>query len=162
MRIAMYPGFSKARDRGSGCEPVETWLACSKNSLRLTHVPSRPSVRTVMARLTASLLIVWAFFAGPSLCMGGLLTHSCDHEGGSDLQCQHEDSCPDDPCVTPVRSPDDARTKFEFEAPEIAVVVIEWREQFHSRVLRHPSSYSEPPPDRPKLPYAQSDRPLLL
>lgn len=113
-----------------------------------------------MARLTSTLLLVWALLVGPALCVGGLLEHSC--ECGESVACEHEDSCPDDPCVTVVRVEDqDAQANFQFEGPSVLVAVLTLDADLAS-VSWAWSSRPPLPPDRWNLPYAQSDRPLLI
>ncbi len=113
-----------------------------------------------MARITASLLLVWALLLGPALCLGGLLEHACDC--GEDIQCQHEESCADDPCASVTRPRDqDAGTALEFEASADPVASSIWVIQV-CPAGRWWSSLPPPPPDRSNLPYAQSDRPLRV
>lgn len=115
-----------------------------------------------MLRFASSLFVVFMLLVGPALCVGGLLEHECDcGQGGAEMQCQHEDSCSDDPCeslATPLR---DACAAFVFEAQWVAAVVV--CEVAEPDSARWPGS-SRPPrlPARRNLPYAQSDRPLLI
>ena len=99
----------------------------------------------------------------PALCIGGLIEHECDcGQGGAEMQCQHEDSCSDDPCESLTRPQDrDSRSLLDIEAPWIALAVVTWDVEFDS--TRWSRSARPPlPPDRWNLPYAQSDRPLLI
>ena len=115
-----------------------------------------------MARLFASLLLVWSFLVGPTLCVGGFLEHSCDHGGETEVQCEHEDGCADDPCASWIRAPyEESHVALDFEMPQIPVAVTQWGNELGS--AKWPRCLvSPPPPDRSNLPYAQSDRPLLI
>lgn len=100
---------------------------------------------------------------GPVLCIGGLLRHDCAcGPDGAERPCQHEDSCSDDPCVSlAVPQARDARTLLDIEVSWIPLAVatsgVERISARWSRSARPPL-----PPDRWNLPYAQSDRPLLI
>ena len=98
-----------------------------------------------------------------ALCIGGLIEHECDcGPGGAEMQCQHEDSCSDDPCESlTVPQHRDSRSLLDIEAPWIALAVVTW--EVESGSTRWSLSARPPlPPDRSNLPYAQSDRPLLI
>ena len=117
-----------------------------------------------MARLLSSLFVAFMLLAGPALCIGGFLPHECDcGHGGVEMQCEHEDSCSDDPCetLTTVTQDRDARSLLDIEVPWVPVAVVardvELASTRWSRSARPPL-----PPDRWNLPYAQSDRPLLI
>lgn len=115
-----------------------------------------------MKRFTATLVLLWALVLGPALCAGGLMEHACDCGHESDVECEHEDSCPDDPCATAVRTEEqDALAEFEFSAPRIAVAILALE------AAENPSCWSGsagPPlrPDRWNLPFALSDRPQRI
>ena len=117
-----------------------------------------------MARLLSSLFVVFMLLAGPALCIGGFLPHECDcGEGGAEMQCEHEDSCSDDPCetLTTVTQDRDARSLLDIEVQWIPLAVVTWDVEFDS--TRWSRSARPPlPPDRWNLPFAQSDRPLLI
>ena len=116
-----------------------------------------------MARLLSSLFVAFMLLAGPALCIGGLLPHECDcGHGGAEMQCEHEDSCSDDPCETLTVTQDrDSRSLLDTEVPRVPVAVVardvELASSRWSQLARPPL-----PPDRWNLPYAQSDRPLLI
>jgi len=101
--------------------------------------------------------------AAHGLCIGGLVEHECDcGQGGAEMQCQHEDSCSDDPCES-LTVPQDriSRSLLDIEAPWNALAVVTW--DVESDSTRWSRSARPPlPPDRSNLPYEQSDRPLLL
>ena len=78
------------------------------------------------------------------------------------MQCEHEDSCSDDPCETlTVTQNRDSRSFLDIEVPWVPMAVVardvELASTRWSRSTRPPL-----PPDRWNLPYAQSDRPLLI
>ena len=115
-----------------------------------------------MARLLTSLFVAFMLLAGPALCIGGLLTHECDcGHGEAEMECQHEESCSDDPCEPLLVQDRDARSLLDIEVPWVPVAVVardvELTSTRWSRSARPPL-----PPDRWNLPYAQSDRPLLI
>jgi len=117
-----------------------------------------------MARLLSSLFVAFMLLAAPALCVGGLLPHECDcGQGGTEMQCEHEDSCSDDPCetLTTGRQDQDARSLLDTEVPWVPVAavarIVELASTRWFRSARPPL-----PPDRWNLPYAQSDRPLLI
>lgn len=117
-----------------------------------------------MPRLLSILLVVFALLAGPALCTGGLLEHDCDcGQGGAELQCQHEDSCSDDPCasLTVPHEREDRNHPTGFETSRSSVAVVRWGMEIGSARWSW-SAISPLPPDRSNLPYAQSDRPLLI
>ena len=130
--------------------------------LRLTYHWNRPSVLLVMARLFTSLFLIWALLLGPALCVGGLLEHACECGSEISVECQHEDSCPDDPCAPLVRAEDqDAQANFEFEGPQVIVALLTLDAELAS--VRWSWSSGPPlPPDCWSLPYAQSNRPQLI
>lgn len=116
-----------------------------------------------MARLLPSLLAAFMLLVPQALCIGGLVEHECDcGQGGAEMQCQHEDSCSDDPCESLAVPQDrDSRSLLDLEAPWIALAVVTWEAESDS--TRWSWSAKPPlPPDRWNLPYAQSDRPLLI
>ena len=116
-----------------------------------------------MARLLPSLLAAFMLLVAPALCIGGLIEHECDcGDGGVEMQCQHEDSCSDDPCESlKVPSDRDARSLLDIEVLWVSMAVVTWDEELAS--ARWSRSARPPlPPDRWNLPYAQSDRPLLI
>ena len=116
-----------------------------------------------MARLLSSLFVVFMLLAGPALCMGGLIEHECDcGQGGVEMQCQHEDSCSADPCEALTMPSDrEARTLLDIEAPWVPLAVVTWDAELPSARWSR-SARPALPPDRWNLPYAQSDRPLLI
>lgn len=115
-----------------------------------------------MARVFACLLLAWALLLGPALCVGGLIEHTCACENESDAGCEHEESCPDDPCASVVRLEErDAQAELEvacWQTPlapdtlgaELGIAKCSWRLKPFL------------PPDRGNLPYPQSDRPQLI
>lgn len=116
-----------------------------------------------MARLFSSLFVAFMLLVGPAMCIGGLLTHECEcGEGGVEMQCQHEDSCSDDPCESlTVPSDRDARSLLDIEVPWVPLEVVTWDAELAS-AWRSWLSRPPLPPDGWNLPYAQSDRPLLI
>lgn len=115
-----------------------------------------------MTRLLTSLFLVWALLMGPALCIGGLLEHACGCGDECSAECQHEDSCPDDPCASVVRTEDqDAQADYDFEGPQVLVDLPTLDAELAS-VRWSWSSRPPLPPDRWNLPYAQSDRPQLI
>ena len=78
------------------------------------------------------------------------------------MQCQHEDSCSDDPCESLTVPPDrEAHNLLDTEVSWNALAVVTWDVEpgstSWSRSARPPL-----PPDWSNLPYAQSDRPQLI
>ena len=116
-----------------------------------------------MARLLPSLFAAFMLLVAPALCIGGLIEHECDcGQGGAEMQCQHEDSCSDDPCE-PLVVPQEreARSLLDIELPWVPVALFTWDVELDS--TRWSRTWSPPPPpDWSNLPYAQSDRPLLI
>lgn len=116
-----------------------------------------------MVRLLKSLLLVCMFFAGPALCFGGLVKHACEcTQSGTEQECQHEDSCSDDPCTTLVVQQDrDVRDLLDVEWFLVTPLRVPFDLEPDSKrcfwALIPPM-----PPDRSNLPYPQSDRPLLV
>ena len=133
-----------------------------RSPLKLTNGPGRPSVRTPMARLLSHIVAVFVLLVAPALCIGGVLPHPCDcGDGGAEKQCQHEDSCSDDPCETLAPQEREARSLLNIEVPWVPVVFVTWDPELGS--ARWSWSARPPlPPNRSNLPYAQSDRPLLI
>ena len=115
-----------------------------------------------MLRLLSHIAAVFVLLVAPALCLGGVLEHSCDcGDGGAEMQCGHEDSCLDDPCESLVPQEREARSLLDIEVPWVPVVVVTWDPELGS--ARWSWSARPPlPPDRSNLPYAQSDRPLLI
>jgi len=129
----------------------------------LTNPSSRTSVANIMFRLLSSLFIAFLLFAVPALCMGGLSEHECDcGQGGAEEQCQHEASCSDDPCESfTVPKDQEMRSILDLEVSWVPVALFMWDVELDS--TRWSRSWSPPPPpDWSNLPYAQSDRPLLI
>lgn len=130
---------------------------------RLTNHHVRTSVSPTMARLLSSMIVALMLLVGPAMCFGGLLTHECEcGEGGVEEQCQHEDSCSDDPCESLTVTQDrEVRSLLNIEVPRIPLEVVprdaELASAWWSWLSRPPL-----PPDGWNLPYAQSDRPLLI
>ena len=116
-----------------------------------------------MARLFSSLFLAFMLLVGPAICIGGLLEHACDcGQGGAEMQCQHEDSCSDDPCASlTAPSERDARTLLDIEAPWVFLAVVTWNAELAPARWSW-SARPSLPPDWSNLPYAQSDRPLLI
>ena len=116
-----------------------------------------------MARFLSSLLVAFMLLAGPALCVGGLIEHECDcGDGGVEMQCQHEDSCSDDPCESiAVPLERDARSLIDIEEARVCLQAVNWYAE------PDPAKWSQStrpplPPDRANLPFSQSDRPLLI
>ncbi len=113
-----------------------------------------------MARFISTLSLLLLLLAAPVLCAGGFLEHAC--ECGETVTCGHEDSCPDDPCVTVIRVEDqDWQAIFDFEGPKFEVGVCALNAKKASAFCGW-SSRPPLPPDRWNMPYAQSDQPLLI
>ena len=116
-----------------------------------------------MSRFLTSLFVAFMLLAGPALCVSGLIEHECDcGQGGAEMQCQHEDSCSDDPCESfTVPKDQEVRSILDFEVSWVPVALFTWDVELDS--TRRSRSWSPPPPpDWWNLPYAQSDRPLLI
>ena len=121
-----------------------------------------------MARLSTSLVLLWALLLGPALCLGGLVKHACGCEEGVQVQCQHEDACSDDPCGSIAR-PQDVAAEADLDLDEVAWIGVDWvpalglaaQGDFDSPRLPW-SNGPHAPPDRPQLPYAECDRPLRI
>lgn len=113
-----------------------------------------------MARLGASLLLLWTLFVGPALCAGGWLEHACDC--GRDNACQHEESCSQDPCPSSVRVETGSSGRaLEVAGPWIGAASLAPEVGVPSArgcTVRRPPRGS----DRPNLPYAASDRPRRI
>lgn len=110
----------------------------------------------LLARLAALAVLV----LGPALCFGGVIEHACDcGNSGVEESCEHEATCSDDPCSTLALAPDQDQVG---KALQLAL------HEPASLVARAPAALAtrvpEPraPPLRCNLPYAQSDRPLLI
>lgn len=116
-----------------------------------------------MARLLTSLFIAFMLLAGPALCLGGLVTHECDcGHGEAEMQCQHEDSCPDDPCeALALPQERETGTLLDIELPSAPAVVFTAGTEFGS-TQPSPLPVSRSRADGWNLPYEQSDRPLLI
>jgi len=118
-----------------------------------------------MARIGATLLLLWAFLVAPALCMGGLLEHPCDCGDGAPCEyeesSQHEDSCAGDPCSVVAVPDEDGNHLDDFTAYAV-VVPPAWGNVpvpgSPGLLLRTPPI----PPDRPRFAYAPSDRPLRI
>ena len=117
-------------------------------------------------------LIAWLLLLGPALCEGGLVLHSCDCGDGC-AACEHEDSCPGDPCSSIMRGEDgDILGGFDFEAPEFPRVLLGqpgplscWQADPRLPLWAGPLGYPWEPgliPNRWGLPFVGSDRPLLI
>jgi hypothetical protein len=116
-----------------------------------------------MPRLLPSLFIAFMLLAGPALCMGGLVTHECDcGHVETEMQCQHEDSCPDDPCeALALPQERETGTLLDAELTWTPVSVSTAGMEFGS-AQSSPLPVSRSRADGWNLPYEQSDRPLLI
>ena len=78
------------------------------------------------------------------------------------MQCDHEDSCSQDPCQ-PLALPQDreVRNLLDCEVPDVPVASVPWLDRI---AVPRCAWFARPadPPDRLELPYAPSDRPLLI
>ena len=116
-----------------------------------------------MGRFLRSLLLVCLFFAGPALCFGGLVQHDCEcGPSSTEQQCQHENSCADDPCeALAIPQDKDSRDLLDFElalgTPLPACMDADQLPEHDLGAVAPPN-----PLDHWKLPYPQSDRPLLI
>ena len=113
-----------------------------------------------MARLSASLLLIWTLLLGPALCMGELLEHACDC--GSEETCEHEDSCAQDPCGSLAKPDEDAFASLGLCTPALAALPVRVLSHGEFVLRRTGVPRALPPPGRSNLPYAKSDRPLLI
>jgi len=119
-----------------------------------------------MARLVTLSFLVWALLLGPALCMAGLVEHLCDCNGSVEMQCQHDESCSDDPCASLLMIQDSGRRSaldldFDFDLP-LATVTISLQD-FELDAVRGPFFVRpQQPPNRLNLPYASSDLPLRI
>jgi len=104
----------------------------------------------------------------PSLCVAGVLHHSCDHEPESDYHHEdpssHEQSCPQDPCsmVAVARSDrlvgdSDGEPIHPDQAVPVFITLV-WSE---SQTLQPSADHLQLAFLRP-LPFSPSDIPLLI
>ena len=115
-----------------------------------------------MFRDFALLFLVWTVLLGPALCVGGLMEHACDCEGVVEVDCEHEDACATDPCAPLLRVGDhDEATNHELEVQQVVFAVHAWELVVDAGRWSWPAR-PPAPPDWSSLPYAQSDRPLLI
>lgn len=127
----------------------------------LLDQPIEPTtVRAAMARLSASLLLIWTLLLGPALCMGEQLEHACDC--GSEETCEHEDACAQDPCGSLARPDEDAFATWDLSIPALAALPVQVLNHGEFALRRTGVPRALPPPGRANLPYAKSDRPLLI
>ena len=113
-----------------------------------------------MTRFFSSLLFAWALFVGPALCMGGLLEHDCPCD--QEEQCEHEESCPDDPCETfasPGARVVNGCVDLEILDVPLALPGTDLGARAPWLLTRWQTSL---PPDRPNWPYISQNRPLLI
>jgi len=119
-------------------------------------------IELTVSRSLSSLLLALALLIVPSLCTGGLLEHECDCGDEIELQCNHEDSCVHDPCSgLALPQNQDRLAALDFELPWVPVAVFTCNveadiPQYEWLLRQHPPSV------RPNLPYAESDRPLII
>ncbi len=112
-----------------------------------------------MDRTVILVAALWALVVAPALCTGGVLHHECDC--GTAIGCEHEDDCANDPCATATvrgeRRPSDLGIE-SYPALSWSPAVLACLEAgdrgFGVRGLDVPLSIN--------LPYAASDRPLLM
>jgi hypothetical protein len=112
-----------------------------------------------MARLTATILMVWTLLLGPALCMGEVLEHACDCD--HDVECEHEENCTTDPCSDVIRWRE-ASESLE-PAPTWAPALPPTCEPFQLADLSAACDVDPPPrAHRQRLPYPPSDVPLRI
>ena len=111
----------------------------------------------VNRQTVAVFLAIWVLVAMPGFCTAGILEHVCECDG--EPCCDEEAACCSDPCDIIVASPD--RPGHDDNVPLRAMGVVFLSADagdftVGSRVCVSPI----PPPN--DLPYAPSDRPLLI
>jgi len=118
------------------------------------------------------MVLVGATLAGPALCAVGLTTHACDaafvpahgshHPNDGEQGCRHEESCPGDPCnVIALRcEPRPDLTGLASTSATPPLVHVRSSLVADVRGLRQ-SVLSPVAPNRPLVPFPQSDVPLL-
>ena len=133
-----------------------------KITVVLTYPLDRTRVRPYMSRLITSLLLALTILLGPAMCIGGIIEHSCECVGESSMECQHEDSCLDDPCASLVRGMNqEAQPNLEL-ANSLALVVSIPLDVEPPPLKWSWSSRPPLPPNRRNLPFPQSDRPQRI
>lgn len=118
-----------------------------------------------MARISMTVFLLLAVLLGPAFCAGGLLEHACACEGEVVVEsCEHEESCPDDPCQSLSFYPghDSQVDLADISAPQV-------------ESIQPPAPDHEPfpspgflvenrpwPPNGWHFPYAKGDQPLII
>lgn len=115
-----------------------------------------------MSRFSATLLLLLALLVGPALCMGGLIEHSCECGGDTELQCDHEDDCAGDLCSTfsiPKKDGNNWQLDLDLLWLPVQPIVVQvfWLES--GLPVELPSLNFQ---RSPGLPYLPSDRPQLI
>lgn len=113
--------------------------------------------------MTVCLLL--AVLLGPAFCAGGLLEHACACEGEVIVEsCEHEKSCPDDPCQSlSFYLGHDSQVDLAFiAAPQVESIqppTLDLEPIFSQGFLveNRPG-----PPHGWRLPYAKGDQPLII
>jgi hypothetical protein len=64
-----------------------------------------------MRKLAATILVLWVFLVGPTLCVAGVEIHACGCEEGrcspcNSAPCEGSHGCHDDPCPADVCRPE--------------------------------------------------------
>ncbi len=152
-----------------------------------------------MMRWIAGLTFVWTLVAAPALCAGGWIEHVCacaspsasccdadpchddggetdagETDGGRDTEsrCDHEASCPEDPCSSvarPARADsriaDDGVLDPAFDRdldPFVDFLFLAWAHDSFGASSCAGLLPGSPPLDLAELPYPVSDRPLVV
>lgn len=115
-----------------------------------------------MGRCFTITAALWIFLA-PLLCVGGVLDHHCDCD--DEIACGHEDECAADPCRAFIAARLGSRStqllaQDSFPAPALAAAR-QATPVIHVKMPLRRWAY-DPLSDVCRLPYPQSDMPLLL
>lgn len=123
--------------------------------------PTSSSYLPIMSRVFSFILLA-LMLAVPTLCMGDVLEHGCQHEDVGILDDDCGDASEHDPCVSYGLPQDrDTQKALDFELSWVPIapcywelaVDVSWRSWTESAPL---------PPDWTNLPYKASDRPLRI
>lgn len=113
-----------------------------------------------MARYLSLWTALVVLVLGPALCLSGVFEHACDcGDAGVEDACEHESSCSDDPCGALSLAPqqDEVGPTMQAALHQPACIAA-GPFDMRSACTAEPRA----PPLCSNLPYAQSDRPLLI
>jgi hypothetical protein len=106
-------------------------------------------------------LALWTLLLGPGLCLAGTLQHLCtDCSEGSEIACEHEEDCANDPCADVVLRLDSESIAWK-PVPPLAVVPSPGRPAPYSLDMG-PIFQELPPLPEKNLPRPESEFPLLI